>query len=76
MLTDFHSVPPNSIEFNKSVSNNVSTGRSFRRYIGLGILTNPDGVTLTKKVAFWGKIHANFAVYILQQIKFVPFLKS
>ena len=55
MLTDFHSVPPNSIEFNKSVSNTVSKDRSFRRYIGLGILTNPDGVTLTKKGNILGK---------------------
>ena len=34
--------------------------RSFQRYLVLDILTNPDRVTLTKKVKFWGKICYQF----------------
>ena len=39
-----------SLEVNKLVSNNFSKDRSFQRCIVLDILTNPDWVTLTKKV--------------------------
>lgn len=39
-----------SLKVNKLVSNNFSKDRSFQRCIVLDILTNPDWVTLTKKV--------------------------
>ena len=34
------------------VSNNVSKDKSFQGYLVLDILTNPDRVTLAKKVTF------------------------
>ena len=62
----FSFLHPFNFQFvNKLVSNNVNKDRSFQRYLVLDILTNPDRVTLTKKVTFWGKSTANFAVYIL-----------
>ena len=39
--------------------------RSFQRYLVLDILTNPDRVTLTKKVKFWEKSATNFTVCLL-----------
>ena len=70
----------------KFESNNVT--KSFQRYLVLDILTNPNNVTLTEKVAFLGKSTANVTVYLLLfdkshnvwllslKIKFFPCLKS
>ena len=55
-----------SVSVNKLVNKNVSKGRSFQRYSVLDMLTNPDGVTFTKKVTFWGKIHCRFQIYSLK----------
>ena len=44
----------------------------------MDILTNPNRVTVTKNVKFWGKIHGPFHCLPTTSLKiiFVPFLKS
>ena len=47
---------------NSFVNNNVSKDRSFLAIALVSdILTNPNRVTLSKKVTFWEKSTANFA---------------
>ena len=51
---------------------------TFQRYLVLDFPTNPERVTLTKKVIFWGKkpMPISLFTYYSLKIKFIPFLKS